>query len=261
MRRLPIVLAVIGLVVFGAAPVLAAAPTNDSSATPAVLAEPLPTSATEDVTEATADPADRTDCFGNNLGTVWYTYTPSTSGRYIVDTFGSTYDTTLYVLDGSPSGSILGCDWFGSRVVFDATAGNTYFIQVGAPDGDTLGTLTLNLDVAPPPLALGLTVNATGTVNRLGTATIGGTVSCNVALSVTVNVNLTQPVGKLHSVHGGINFNLDCTPGGPIHWTKAVPAFDGKFATGSAFVSGDVNGCDVVDCVDQQLTTTVALRH
>ena len=261
MRRLPIAFAVIGLVAFGAAPVLAAAPANDSSATPAVLAEPLPTSATEDVTEATADPADRTDCFGNNLGTVWYTYTPSTSGRYIVDTFGSTYDTTLYVLDGSPAGSILGCDWFGSRVVFDATAGSTYFIQVGAPDGDTLGTLTLNLDVAPPPLVLGLTVNATGTVNRFGTATIGGTVTCNIAVPVSVNVNLTQPVGKLHSVHGGISFNLDCTPGGPSQWTRVVPAFDGKFATGSAFVAGDVNGCDVIECVDQQLTTTVALRH
>ena len=96
------------------------------------------------------------------FNTLWFRYTPSTSGTVTVDTTGSTYDTVLSAWTGSPGAfaSVLnGCNndsggTFQSQISFSGTANTTYYLMISAAGGD-LGTLTFHLNgptpVIPPP--------------------------------------------------------------------------------------------------------------
>ena len=80
---------------------------------------------------------------------VWYSWTAPAAGRFVVDTVGSGFDTTLAVYTGSAVGSLTSVatndDASGrqSRVAYTATAGTTYRIAVDGWYGDS-GALTLN---------------------------------------------------------------------------------------------------------------------
>lgn len=68
----------------------------------------------------------------------------------------------------------------GSRVRFDAQAGVTYYVMVGALFQTRGGPITLSARVAPPPFSFDLQVNKTGSVTpATGAATIGGTAICS----------------------------------------------------------------------------------
>lgn len=110
-----------------------------------------------------------------------------------------------------------------------------------------------------------ITVNPTGTVTKLGVATISGTITCDSATG-TVTVfdlfaGLTQPVGRLHSVQGGSPdlTGLTCNPGSTTAWSTTVVPFAGKFVIGSAFASGSGDGCDSLTCGSTQVAATVKL--
>jgi hypothetical protein len=103
-----------------------------------------------------------------------YTLTPTVSGTYTVETcsINTTYDTIVYVREGSTQGNETGCnddtagcgvndgtgnaDRHGSRVTFDAVAGETYFVFV---DGYSTrqGPFELRLisPTGPPPPVCG----------------------------------------------------------------------------------------------------------
>jgi hypothetical protein len=82
---------------------------------------------------------------------VWYTFTPRASKRIEVNTFGSDYDTDLVIYTGTPGDltEIACVDDAGntvqSKVVFDAVAGETYYIMVGAWNSGPGGNLVFNL--------------------------------------------------------------------------------------------------------------------
>jgi photosystem II stability/assembly factor-like uncharacterized protein len=73
--------------------------------------------------------------------TVWFRYTPAANMTLTADTVGSSFDTVLVVRRGTTLGglTLVGCDDDGggggtggpSRVTFAATAGQTYYFQVG----------------------------------------------------------------------------------------------------------------------------------
>ena len=85
-------------------------------------------------------------------GTVWYRITPSSSGTIDADTIGSTFDTVLAAHTGDAVGELtqVTCkdDTPGlslrSRISFPATAGTTYYLQVGG-FGTSVGDITLNV--------------------------------------------------------------------------------------------------------------------
>jgi hypothetical protein len=98
----------------------------------------IPFSESRDTSQATSAFDDPTDCHNN--GSVWYQFTPlaDTTITAEANTFGSSYDTTLGVYTGGRGALELvpdGCndDFSGpqSQVVFQATAGTTYYIMVG----------------------------------------------------------------------------------------------------------------------------------
>jgi hypothetical protein len=88
--------------------------------------------------DATTQPGEPS-CSGSTA-TVWYAFTPTVSQPIAINTFGSIYGTMLAVYTGEPcSLEQIACDDdFGgpqSQVNFNATAGETYYIQAGSfPD-------------------------------------------------------------------------------------------------------------------------------
>jgi len=113
---------------------------------------------TEGATIGLDDP--ETLCGYNNAASVWYTYTPLTSGLIEIDTIGSDYDTVLHVYEDLGGGSYqpVSCNdtedigyTSQSRVVFQGEAMQPYLIGITANMGGSGGSLTLNVDTYTCP--------------------------------------------------------------------------------------------------------------
>ena len=115
---------------------------------------------------AEPNPTSCTNSFGQNIGDIWFVYTPTSDGAITVDTCDTaSFDTDLSVYEGPCSAlTLLGCDGDGahqdagcqdwaSRVSNIAVlAGNTYYIRVagwGAGEGGA-GTLNIAFNSDPP---------------------------------------------------------------------------------------------------------------
>ena len=128
-----------------------AAPANDDFDDAVIISRPSFTHSvnTSEATTAADDPVP--SCADGGRGpTVWYAFTPNGSKRIEANTFGSDYDTDLVVYTGTRGDLteiICNDDAEGvqSRVVFDAVAGETYYIMVGAWNSGPGGNLVFNL--------------------------------------------------------------------------------------------------------------------
>jgi len=259
-----------------AGPVIAAPPGNDDIGSPTIVGALPYTDGPHDTTEATTGATDPGFCFdpggSPDRSTVWYSFTPAVSDSYLADTFGSDYDTTLYV--GTPNGAggidVIACidDTLGlhSAVRSDALAGTTYLLMVGTCCGGGVvgeagggGTLEFHLDVAPPPPTVDLVVAARGSFTPSGTATIRGTIACSGDVQfVEMSVGLTQRVGRyLIRGFGGV-FEEGC-PTSPTPWSIDVTSQDGKFLGGPAQVDAFVFACSAFECADDFASRTVHL--
>ncbi len=119
----------------------------------------------------------------NGMGgrsSVWWSWTPTVSGRYEINTDGSEVRTALGVYTGSVVSELTevvssgpSSTGFTTRVVFQATAGTTYQIAVseawyGPGFNEILsGAITLNIGAAPPAPA-NQHFSAAATVSNLG---------------------------------------------------------------------------------------------
>jgi hypothetical protein len=181
LRSLAVTLLV--LVGAGTSAALAAPPPNDAFVNATTITS-LPFSDTQNTVEATTEPDDP-DCYGNGP-TVWYAFTPGTNMRIAANTFGSDYDTTLSVYTGGPgSFNQIACNddagSLQSRVVFDASAGETYFFMAGAFFGGPGGNLAFSVvEPSPPPnddfadAIVAGTLPFSDTENTLGATRAGG---------------------------------------------------------------------------------------
>jgi hypothetical protein len=198
-------------------------------------------------------------------------FTPTADLSIEVNTIGSDYDTTLGVYTGSPDSlSLIGCndDFYGlqSAVHFEATANTTYFVMVGSccGNGETGGgTLFFNIREfeLPPPLDITLAVNAQGSFNQAGEATIGGTLTCNTETSFTnVFGTLRQRVGR-DFITGDFGITLDppCTPPSS-NWSATVVG-DGVFRGGKVSVEVSADACDAFSCDFDVVRTTIQLKR
>lgn len=128
------------------------APANDDFANAVVITQ-VPFTRTLNTSEATtaADDPIPSCAEGGQGPTVWFAFTPRTSKRIEANTFGSDYDTDLVIYTGTRGNlaEVTCNDDAGngvqSKVVFDAVAGTTYFIMVGAFASGPGGNLVFNL--------------------------------------------------------------------------------------------------------------------
>ena len=130
------------------------APGNDDFANAAPVS-PLAYDASADTSAATLEAGEPTpSCFGSlPAGSVWWAYTPSSSGS-VSASVSASFSTELAVYTGSSVSGLsqLGCRAFGGLLTIHVDAGTTYYFQAGGVFGQR-GPLTFHLDVAPPPQA------------------------------------------------------------------------------------------------------------
>jgi hypothetical protein len=245
----------------------AAAPANDEIGAAASIGS-LPFTDTLDTIEASSA-ADDPDCSGNGP-TVWYTFAPSSDIELELNTFSSTYDTTISVYTGSPGVlTQIACndDAIGvlqSQLVFDATGGETYFIMAGAFNSGSGGNLTLTLRPAPPPPPapeVRLSIDRRGFVDPDGLASISGSVTCNQPLVVSLSGSLTQTFAKRFTIQGSGSQAVFCTPPS-VPWKLTAFAFNnGPFTPGRAQVTVDGSTCNSVTCAFDQKSADLTLRR
>jgi len=86
---------------------------------------------------------------GGNGPEIFYSFTATEAGSYTFDTFGTGFDTVLYVMDAICGGNELGCDddeqGVQSQVIVDLAADQTVVIGVDGFGGGNAGNTLLNI--------------------------------------------------------------------------------------------------------------------
>jgi hypothetical protein len=240
------------------------APGNDDIDEAAAITS-LPFTDALDTTEATTAPDDP-DCVGNGP-TVWYAFTPAADVFVAADTFGSDYDTTLSVYTGERGAlTQIACnDDFNSlqsAVLFEATAGTTYFIMVGSFASGPGGSLIFSIDVAPPPIVLDLALSAKGSVTpKTGVATVSGTVFCNEPATVFgVSGALQQRKGRVRFSGDFFTGEFACTPP-ETAWSATATSPNGLFTGGKATLSNvSAFACSEFFCDDAFIPGPITIQ-
>jgi hypothetical protein len=250
-----------------AAPVLAAAPTNDTYAGRTAIGS-IPFSDSVDTTEATTDDLDSRANIGCGAPaihhSVWYEFIAPADGRFLVDVTGSDFEAGIIVVSVS-AGSFTLERCGPSSVTFVGTTGVTYAILAfDFSDLGNGGTLAITVQAAPPPPPppeVHLTVNPSGSFDpRTGSATIRGTVTClGGGLFQSIGIRLTQTIGRFRFVgQGGIDVPCDGTT---QPWAILVVSDDGKFGGGKATVFASAFACNDINCGQDSLERTVTLKR
>lgn len=256
------VMAAVLLQVTGAA---AAAPSNDTIAGATVIAA-IPFTDEVDTTEATtdADDAQLNEICGAPAtdASVWYQL-EGTGGDVLVDVSASDYSAGVLVGTGTPGSlEIVACG--PGAVGVHAESGTTYYllaIDDQLDESGNGGQLSISVDVAPPPPAIEMTANRTGTFDpQTGSATVGGTVTC-IGQGVefaSIEGNLSQKAGR--AIIRGFFFTEFACDGQPHSWTAEVPADNGLFKGGNATLQAFAFACDSFSCGESNLEQTVRLK-
>ncbi|MFP6598721.1 MAG: M4 family metallopeptidase, partial [Candidatus Hydrogenedentota bacterium] len=120
------------------------APVNDECVNAIVLTEGV----TAGGTNRFATGSTNSGCVTFDSNDVWYSFTAVVTGTYIFDTLGSSYDTTLAVLDGC-GGTLLACndDFEGleSQIYMDLTGGQTYLVRIAGEAGGSSGEIAVTV--------------------------------------------------------------------------------------------------------------------
>jgi PKD domain-containing protein len=132
-------------------------PVNDNFSNATVITE-LPFDDTIDTVAASMELSEpRPSCVSNDItGSIWYTFTPSTSGSVSASAFNPPFDTLVAAYTGSSLANLseIGCQTFMFNLVtFHVDAGTTYYFQVGTIQSGQGGPTQFHIEVTPPPVA------------------------------------------------------------------------------------------------------------
>ncbi|GEP44286.1 Calx-beta domain-containing protein [Brevifollis gellanilyticus] len=173
---------------------LVSQPANDNFAAAQALPGDTGT-LTEEMVAATLESGETT--LGNK--SIWYIWTPASSGLATVDTIGSSNDTTLLIYQGTTLNSLAsivssdngyGVSGYESQVEFVVTSGSQYYVRVGSySSGVTLPTV-LNWSITPTAVNDNFAA-ATAITGASGTITGDNTVS---------TIEVDEPGGGLKSI-------------------------------------------------------------
>jgi len=93
-------------------------------------------------------------CAYDPTGSIWYAFTPSESGSVMAQTQNAWFETYLGIYSGASLHNLTEissrCGYWENRLAFQASAGETYYIQVGGMWGQA-GPLEFSLVSTPPP--------------------------------------------------------------------------------------------------------------
>jgi hypothetical protein len=133
-------------------------PANDDLANARALSPTLPVAVNDTTIDASREPGEPDHAGEPGSASIWYRWTPAASGRVVVETCGSNFDTLVGVYTGGPVSDLAevahsdqspSCTP-ASGAVFAATAGTTYLIAVDGYDTD-VGSVKLAIRSFVPP--------------------------------------------------------------------------------------------------------------
>jgi hypothetical protein len=131
------------------------APGNDTFAA-ATQINGLPFTSTVDTGGAGTEPGEPApNCTpGTPSNTVWYAFKPAATGSISANVFNASFSTAIAAYTGTAVSGLtqVACRSFSGPMTFRATAGTTYYFQVGSLFGGA-GQLQFSLAVAPAPVA------------------------------------------------------------------------------------------------------------
>jgi hypothetical protein len=243
-----------------ASPAFAASPINDDISN-AIIVGDTPYTDTVDTSEATVGEGDS----GCGAATVWYAFTPSEDGVYQFNTFGSDYDTTLALFEGSPGNlTLLACsddteNSLQSLIAHALVGGATYFVEAGACCDSPGSNLVVNIDVAPPPFQVALALDGVRVGRELGSAIVSGSATCSGEGGGELSGTLVQKQG-LFVVRGEFFAGFRCTDR-PTTWTATVSGGSRVFLPKPATVSLNGLGCDLFSCDDSSVVQRVKITR
>ena len=241
-------------------PAWAAAPANDTPAGAVVVS--IGDHVTQDTTEATTDADDaalNAECGApETTASVWYTYTAAADGGVVLDGSASDYPAGFLVFEGTPTAaSLVTCG--PETVGFGTSSGTTYSIMAidDGTDGDPAigGNLVMDVNEAPPPPTVEISVNPTAKVTKDGTALVTGT----DADFIEVEGQLTQSVGRFKVNGFGFFFDEGTCDGSSHAFTMPVTGDNGTFAGGKAASVTFAFACGAFECADGFVEQTVRL--
>jgi hypothetical protein len=223
----------------------AAAIGNDDRETATVI-DPIPLWDTVDTSTATTSTLEQSFSGGQLFYGVWYRY-PAPS----VDTLLTFVLANVVEGDGALSNPYVafilddGSGWSGpvgtdTNLQGEVPAGRDAYIVVGNGSPGHPGLIQLGVFGADPIDHFGLTLNANGSVDKLGTMNVAGIVSCDYSAQAYLSVYVKQKTGH-GFIYGETTFQVaDCVaPASP--WSLQVsPSAGGKFVAGSASVSAEI---------------------
>jgi hypothetical protein len=266
MKRLTILITMVALFSLGlAAPVLAAAPGNDTYPARELIGS-LPFTASLDTSEATADALDAEaagDCGAPATdASVWYELVPDIDGQVLIDAGASDYAVGIIVVTGSPGSFELQSCGAGALSVSGTTGVALTILVFDYDSVGNGGNLELTVADAPPPPVLDLTVDAKGSIDaRTGVATIRGTITCSGGEEFGKNfieVHLVQTVGRFR-IEAGNGLGFDCN-GVTQPWSVELIGWNGKLAGGRATVTAFAYAC-AFDCAADTVERVVTLKR
>ncbi|MGW5363286.1 hypothetical protein [Actinopolymorpha pittospori] len=256
-----------GMILIGAGPAHAAAPTNDTfGGATAIGAVPFTT--TVDTSDATTDADDvnaNTECGAPATdASVWYSITPEVDGGLVVDVSGSSYLAGVIVVTGTPGAfQIVACG--PDAVGFATVAGTTYHLLAfddQSDGGGNGGTLVMNVDAIPPPPTISVEVDPTaGFDPKTGAATVHGVVNCTGDVEfASLDTELRQRVGRF-AVAGTGTMDVICD-GADNPWSLDIyPDQGSKFAGGKAASVTFAVACGPFECGTDYQEHTVQLSR
>jgi len=164
--------------------------------------------------------------------TMWIAWTAPVSASVVMDTFGSSYNTTLAAYTGTTVNALTtiafnndAAGGTNSQITFNAVAGTTYNIQVGGITGNGSGNIALHITVPsqaptittqPQSQTVNLGANVTFTVVasgatpfsyqwRLNGADLGGATSSNLTLTSVTALNEGAYSVRVSNAFGATN--------------------------------------------------------
>lgn len=242
----------------------AAAPANDTAAG-ATVVNVLPTTITQDTTEATTDSTDA--ALNANCGapatnaSVWFTFTDSDGVGFLADVSASDYTAGIFVTAGDPAdGNLVACG--PNQAGVRGEPGTTYYIGAFSDSATPGGNLSITFSQLPPAPTAALTVAPKGVAYKDGTARISGTYNCTNAagFSSSIEGSLTQTVGRV-KINGFFFVSpLECD--GSTHtWEAFVFSENGLFAGGKAANFSLAFACGFAECAVAQASGKVQLSR
>ena len=246
-----------------------AAPPSNDAVPGATVITALPTTLTQDTTEATTDPVDHTlpgACQAPPAinGSVWFAHTASDDDGFAVTGAGSDFTTGFFVTAGEPSAATVVTCGAGS-VEVATQPGTTYYVMAFSDTSEVVGgNLRVTFLEVPPEPRISVTVHRRARLLRDGTVRVRGTYTCTDAQTAGVSGTVQQDRdGRLAS---DTFFAVPATPtcdGTPQVWRArgTVDPDTVPLRRGRATVNLFARACNLLDCTFSEDAVTVRLTR